>query len=56
MCFIVFLLFSNQNAQDIAKFKTKRMVDSPKFAAHFDNFVAHPYKKKSLKTRVPGTS
>ena len=56
MCFIVFLQFLKQNAQDTAKFKTKRMADSPKFAAHFGNFVAHPYKKKLLKTRVPGTS
>ena len=56
MCFIVSLRFSKQNAQDIAKSKTKRMADSPKFVAHFDNFVAHTYRKKSLKTQVRGTS
>ena len=56
MGFTAFMRFSKQNAQDIAKFKTKRMADSPKFGAHFDNFAAHTHRKKSLKTPVRGTS
>ena len=56
MCFTVFMRFSKQNAQDIGKFKTKRMADLHEFGTHFDNFAAHMCRKKSLKTRVRGTS
>ena len=56
MCFTVFMRFSKQNAQDIAKFKTKRMADLSEFGTHFDNFAAHMCRKKSLKTRVRGAS
>ena len=56
MCFTVFMRFSKQNAQDISKFKTKRMADLREFRAHLDNFAPHMCRKKSLKTRVRGTS
>jgi len=56
MCFTVFSRFSKQNAQDISNFKTKRMADLSEFGTHFDNFAAHLCRKKSLKTRVRGTS
>ena len=51
-----FMRFSKQNAQDVTKFKTKRMADLRKIGTHFDNFAAHLCRKKSLKTRVRGTS
>ena len=56
MGFTVFMRFSKQNAQDTTKFKTKRMADLHEFGAHFDNFAAYMCRKKSLKTRVRGTS
>ena len=56
MCFTVAVRFSKQNAQDIAKFKTKRMADLHEFGSHFDHFAAHISRKKSLKTRARGTS
>ena len=56
MGFTIFIRFSKQNAQDISNFKTKRMADLSKFGTHFDNFAAHSCRKKSLKTRVRGTS
>ena len=52
MGFTVFMRFSKRNAQDITKFKTKRMADLRKFVTHFDNSAAHMCSKKSLKTRV----
>ena len=56
MCFTVFMRFSKQNAQDITKFKTKRMAYLREFGTQFDNFAAYIYRKKSLKTPVRGTS
>ena len=56
MGFTAFMRFSKQNAQDISKFKTKRMADLREFGTQFDNFAAHLCRKKSLKTRVRGTS
>ena len=56
MGFTVSIHFSKQNAQGATKFKTKRMADLPKLGAYFGNFAANVCRKKSLKTRVRGTS
>ena len=55
-CFTTFSIFSKQNVQDVAKSKTKRMADLPRFGIHLDNFTTQRYREKSLKTPVRGTS